>query len=335
MAKITLEEIRRLKQINEVWEGTTRQGRLWITPKDEPPYRPYYIKFISDRDKVLCTGLEEAPPTPDQVWEKLLKTMHRPMLGAGRKRRPKMVVMDDEQLVQALAPRLAELDIQCQYRRQLSYLGPALESLERCMNRGFPEIPSLLSVPNVTVPLLERIFTAAAKFYRLAPWEMLPYEIPIEIRYPLDADPRYAVVIGMNKESYGLSVNDNWEDLKMMLSGSSPDKFSEQMSWLAFTYEIPLALAYDDLDAVSRYNWPIPNQHAYPSIVRASITMEVTPPTRQDIFWLEGVLPALNMFFEERLGFDESGVYPGEYKLSVPTISGPAEVFIQLPAGGE
>ncbi|MBS1248947.1 MAG: hypothetical protein MAG431_00517 [Chloroflexi bacterium] len=332
MKKINLDKVRRLKQFNDVWEGTTRQGRFWVTPKDRDPYRPYYINFVSNRGKVLSTSTEETQPTLDQVWEKLLKTMRRPMLGAGRRRRPKMVVMDDEQLVADLAPRLAKLDIQCQYRRQLPHLENVLESLEQRMNRNFPEMPSLLSVPNATIPLLEHIFTASAKFYRLAPWEILPYEIPLEICYPREAKPRYAVVIGMNKESYGISVNDNWEDVQMMLRGKVPDSPSESMSWVAFSYELPIALAYDDLDAISRYDWPIPNPQAYPSIVRANTDKGLSRPTRQDIAWLEGALPALNIFFENQFGFDESSAFPGKYELSVQTISGPAKVLIQLSA---
>jgi hypothetical protein len=333
MAKITPEKIRRLKQTNEVWEGTTRLARFWVTPKNEAPYRPYYLQFVSDCGKVVCTGVKEAHPTPDQVWENLLKTMHRPALGAGRKRRPDTVALDDEQLVQALALRLSKLGIECQYQRQLPYLEAALEGLEKRLNRGFPEVPCLFSIPDVTVPLLERIFTAAAEFYRLEPWKKLPYEVPMEIRYPPDADPRYAVVIGTEGESLGLSVNDNWEDLQTMYAELSPDELIGKISWFALTYEIPIALAFDDLDVIERFDWPIPNESAYPSIARVGSTPDLLPPTRQDLFWLEGVLPVLSEFFKNHLDLDGFGhVRPSKYTFSTQTINGPAEVSLQIPA---
>lgn len=332
MAQISTEKIRRLKQTDEVWEGTTRLARFWVTPKNERPYRPHLMTFVSDRGKVIRTDVLEIHPTVGQTWEGLLKAMRRPVFGGGRNRRPQMMVLDDEELVQALTPRLVELDIQCQYRRRLPHLETYLKKLEHRMNRGFPETPNLLSIPDVTVPLLERIFIAAAEFYRTKPWEMLPYEMPIEIRYPLEAEARYAVVIGAAGESFGLSVNDDREGLQLMFAGLSPEELVEKTSWLALTYELPLALAFDDLDAIARFDWPIPNGQAYPSITRVGSEQELLPPTLQDLIWLEAVLPVLSLFFQEYFELDESGqVRPCEYVISTKTINGPAEISLRLP----
>jgi len=332
MFKTPLEKIRRLKQTGEVWEGTIRLARMWITPKNASPYRPYQLIFVSDTDRVLLTKLEDTPPTPDQVWEALFKAMRHPALGAGRKRRPRVLALDDKEMVQAITPRLTEIDIRCEYRREIPFAAHALQELEQHVNRKFPAPPSLVSIPGVTIPLLGNIFTATADFYRLAPWEQLQDETPIEVRYPLDAAPRYAVIMGAAGESFGISVNDTRSDLRRMFTGISPLQLANEISWFTLTYDIPLYFSFDDLDAISRYNWPVVNEQAYPSMARVGPGSEFHLPTRQDVLWTEGALPALTEFFKNHLKFNPPGrAQPTKCTLTVPTLNGSAQVALRLP----
>jgi len=108
-----IKKIRQLKQTSEVWEGTTRLARMWIMPKKTDPYRPYHLMFVSDTDRVVFTSIKDASPTPKQVCNALFKAMRRPGLGAGSKRRPRIVALDDKELVQAISPRLAEIGVLC------------------------------------------------------------------------------------------------------------------------------------------------------------------------------------------------------------------------------
>ena len=108
-----LNRARRLKQRDETWEGTIRLGRVWITPRDKPPYRPYLNVLVSSTGAVLRTEILDEPPTPGQVFDMLLRTMRHPMPGAGRPRRPKVVYLDDPEYVTALVPWLADLDVRC------------------------------------------------------------------------------------------------------------------------------------------------------------------------------------------------------------------------------
>lgn len=332
MSKDALEKIRRLEQTDEVWEGTTRLARIWITPKKASPYRPYHLIFVSDTDRVTLANVKDAPPTPDQVCEALFKAMRRPGLGAGRKRRPRVLALDDKELVQAITPRLAKIDILCEYRDELPFLTNALQELERHVNRKFPALPSLLSVPGVTIPLLGNIFTTAADFYRLAPWEQLQNETPIEIRYPANAASRFVVVIGAAGGTFGISINDTRDDLNRMFTSSSPDQLVNEISWFALTYDVPLFLSFDDLDAISRHNWPIVNKHAFPSMSRIGPTAEFHLPTRQDLLWLEGALPALIQFFKNHLKLDRRGnAHPTKCTLTVPTLNGRIPVYLRIP----
>lgn len=89
--KITtlLAKVSRLKQRDEIWEGTSRLGRYWITPENKPSYRPYMMLFTRPSGAILCNQVLATPPTADQMFEQLLKAMRRPLLGAGRPGRPK------------------------------------------------------------------------------------------------------------------------------------------------------------------------------------------------------------------------------------------------------
>ncbi|MFQ5615461.1 MAG: calcium-binding protein [Anaerolineales bacterium] len=336
MARDPLHRIRQLKQVDEIWEVATRLMRTWITPKDADPYRPYQITFVTDRGKIVRSRLNEMAHTPDQLWDELCRAMRRPGLGAGRKRRPKIIALNDRELVRALTPRLAEIGIQCEYRRDLPHLEDAIQETEKFLNRKSPEAPSMLSVPGVTVPLLGHIFTAAVEFYHLAPWEMLSYEVPIEIRYPANAQPRYVVVMGAAGEAFGISVNDSLSDLQRMFSGIHPEQLTREISWFTLTYDIPLHLAFDDLDAIIRYGWPVANKQAYPAIVRVGPTPDFHPPTKKDVFWVAGALPALTVFFQKHLKLNHMGiVHPTECTIAVQTLSSLEQVYVRIPAPQE
>jgi len=333
MFKDPLEKIRRIKQTDEVWEGTTRLARMWVTPKNADPYRPYHLMFVSDTDQVVLTRIKNAPPTADQVCEALFKAMRRPGLGAGGKRRPRILALDNKELVQAITPRLAKIGVLCEYRRDHPFAAQALQELEQHVNRKFPALPSLRSIRGVTIPLLESIFTSAAAFYRLAPWEKLQYETPIEIRFPAGAASRFVVVMGTAGESFGISVNDTQADLKRMFTAASPLQLINEISWFTLTYDVAPYFSFDDLDTIARYDWPVVNEHAYPSMARVGgPTDEFYLPTRKDLFWVEGALPALTELFQNHLKLDRRGdVRPTECTLTVPTLNGPTQVYLRMP----
>jgi len=149
-------------------------------------------------------------PTTEHVFEALIKAMTRPTLGAGRRGCPARLLLDDAELVEALAPRLAELEIRCEYRHTLPLMNNALLEMEAYLNKREP-IPGLLKIPGVTPHLVDGLYKAAVFYYRQAPWRWISDAFPIEVRYPPQGEPRYAAVMGYNGETYGLSVYNSTE----------------------------------------------------------------------------------------------------------------------------
>ncbi|MBT3391533.1 MAG: hypothetical protein HN413_14125 [Chloroflexi bacterium] len=330
MAKIPLEKIRNLNQKPETWEVAVCLARTWISPEHENPYRPWYVMVVSDQNKVIRNGIYEQPPTADEIQEELLKAMKRPMLGSGSKRRPQKLIFDDEALLQELAPVLDAIEIASEFRRDLPFANPTLRELEQMMNRGYPEPESLLSIPGATVPLLGKVFEAAADFYRIAPWELLPYEVAMEIRYPVDGATRYAVVMGGAGESFGIFVSDDLVGLQRIFHEFDPPGLASELKFFSLTYDTAIYFAFDDLDAIAQYGWPIPNPNAYPSIMRFSPEKEFFLPSLNDIFWLEAVLPALGEYFENHFDVDEFE-RERQYTFDVGILAGRADVYLQLP----
>jgi len=64
-----LKQVQRLKQHDEYWAATTRLARMWITPKQAPPYRPYLTVLLSQHGKILGSHVMEQPPAAvEPVW---------------------------------------------------------------------------------------------------------------------------------------------------------------------------------------------------------------------------------------------------------------------------
>ncbi|MCP4199653.1 MAG: hypothetical protein GY762_21115 [Proteobacteria bacterium] len=332
--KSLLKKAGRLKQRDEYWEGTCRLARVWITPRKQAPYRPYMTLLVSQQDKVLRSKVLEEAPTSDRMFEELLQAMYRPTWLAGGARRPKVIYLDNPDYVTDLAPQLASVEVRCEHRRSLPLIKDALYSMEMSMNRGEEAIPGVVAVPSVTLPLIGHLYELAADFYRATPWRWLNDNHPLEIRYPPDASPRYVVVMGSGGEVFGLAVYDTLADLQMMYrSDLSPQQTTRMASWLVLFFEEAIAMSFDDLDALAKYDWPVAAENAYPVFGRTTRAGEIVQPTKADAFWIEGVLASITAFLSRhKRVLHPTVVKPVEVTLPVTTISDQAQVYLRLPA---
>ena len=200
-----LRRVQRLTQREEYWAGTTRLARMWVAPKQGPPYRPYMTLWLSQEGKIVGSTAQAHPPTAEALFEELLQTMRRPALGAGRARRPRRLYLDNAEDVVALTPRLAALDIECLYRPGLSMADAVMADMEAHIGKHEP-LPGLVTIPSVTLLQLEHLYQLAAQFYQSSPWEWFHDHHPFAIRCLPEDAPRYAIVMGSGGEVFGLAV---------------------------------------------------------------------------------------------------------------------------------
>ena len=305
-----------LPQRDEIWECTVRRVRAWIAPPDQDPYRPYIILTVSRTGKVRGSEIVEESPTTLQVVNALAKAMLYPTPGAGGKYRPTAVYVDDTDLAEALAPELEQVGVRCEFRHTLPEAEQALRAFSDFMEDE-DAISGLLETPGVTPFLAQGLFEAAAFFYREAPWSWIDDEHPIQIHYPIDSRPRYAVVMGHGGQTYGLAIYNSTDVLYETYAGTPPDQLIGREAWTALLFGEEHEMPFDDLDAIESYDWPVAGTYAYPLLLQIGLLGKPTRPSKSELLRIEAALRAIPRFVREHMEADERLPRPAEATLSV------------------
>jgi hypothetical protein len=270
-------------------------------------------------------------PTSDQLLEVLCKAMRRPMIGSGKRIRPARILSDDAELVQELAPQLAEVGVQCEYRASL----PLLDDLSLMLTAGprlkQEPVPGLLSIGGAAEPLLHEFFTAAAAYYRQSPWQRIENWDPIEVRYPPESPPRYALVLGSGGEFFGLSLYESRDHLRLVFSNPEPERTCEQVPWVSVVFEEAMTMAFEDLDAIEKYGWPVAGERAYPATFRTTPPGEWGLPSALDLAWLAAALRAIPDFLVRHAVTSRGLPRPAEAIFSLPEAHGNHKVALHYP----
>jgi hypothetical protein len=255
------------------------------------------------------------------------------MPGSGGKRRPSTIYVDDADLAKALAPELKKIGVNCRVRHTLREAEEALQALSRTLGEKDP-IPGLLEAPGVTPFLVKRLFEAAAFFYREAPWRWIDDGNPLEIRYPVDSQPRYAVVMGYGGEAYGLAIYDSTDILRKTYAGKPLDQLMGQEDWTVLLFGEAIEAPFDDLDAIEAHDLPIAGNDAYPFPFRVGLSERPTRPGKSDILRLEAALRGIPHFVQDHMKAVEGFPRPVEKTLQITTASGEDRIHLRYPVPG-
>lgn len=323
------EKLLKIKQDDVTWQCTLRRAPMWITPKNEPAYRPFILLILDqDRQQILKTEIQNERPAPQWVLEQLLKTMQGASLFTLlKKHRPKRISIDDPALAAHCAPELSGLGITCNLRASLPETEEALLEMDAHANQRDPR-PGLLSIKGVTAPLLAELYAAAAGFHKAAPWEKLENWMPIEIRYPADGPARYALILGSGREFYGLSLYASPEDLAVMLEQAPR---TQPITWLSVVFEDMTLMPFSDLDAIEQYGWPVVGPSAHPLVFKPTDEDFSDLPTAADVSLLAAALRAIPIFLREQL---VSPLLSAQASLTLPGVYGNQQIKLDFPAAG-
>ncbi len=331
MAKTAFDKARGARQIDNTWVASVRRMRVWVD--GDPPYRPWMIIVLDqDNNRIRRTQIFEDDPTASEVLAELLRSMHKPLFRSGGRSRPTRLHLDDAGLVEVIAPRLAELDVICEYRPSL----PALDALLREFN-AFSDsegtAPALVQSPGMTLPLAAEFYAAAASYYQQAPWNLLSDSWPVEVRYPPEAKPCYAVVMGQGGETYGVAIYNSLEDLKQIYAGISIEQISQDASWLSVMFDAAPGLSFDDLDAIEANGWPVAGDLAYPLSVKIKLPDLVSSPNLREAALLAAVLRVLPDFVTKQMRFRRGIPDEADAAYFLSDIHGNQEIALSFPAG--
>ncbi len=324
-------------QTNETWGALVTQLRIWITPEDAPPSRPFLVMALDlDHDRVLAQDMFPQTPTAEDVEAVLADAINHPASGAGQPRRPAKVVFVDAAWAEALAPALARVDVAWSVHPQ-----PELENVVRLLEehiRGVPEHPGLLSVKGATPEFVGALFSAAADFYRAAPWEQLNngQTFALQIAEGTAGGGRTWIVsvMGNGGVEYGLGLYHSWEAFEKIFMGAA-DNLSELLGGhIALFYGGPEMLPFDDFDAMRRYGWEVAEREAYPAPVVVEAVKNLRRPDLKELRQLEAALRAIPTLVRDHLKPAGEGEYqPFEVTLAIATQAGEVPVRAVYPGG--
>ena len=326
-----------LPQQAETWHVLTQQLRIWITPPDEEPTRPFVSIVVSLQTGVV-EGFELSPdyPAPEQLLQALFRAMQEPPKEAKQKpHRPQQIQFEDAGLAETLAPELAKIDIKGLYHPRLEGMDEMVQDLEEHMRGGQPEQPGLLSGQGVTPALVGGVFAAAAEFYRAEPWVHLSDQNVLAIQVPPEKKPRFVMVMGNAGIEYGLAMYRRWEDVERVYSfADDPVELLAPDGGNSFFFDDISLMPFDDLEAIDKYGWDVANEQAYPIPVIYLPEGEAKRPGRADLAWYEAALRAIPLFLHDHLQADRArDFHPAEATITVPTHAGEVAVHLKYPGG--
>ncbi|MBP7691422.1 MAG: tetratricopeptide repeat protein [Anaerolineales bacterium] len=321
-------------QSNETWGLLVTQLRVWITPEDAPPSRPF-LALVLDPEQDLLLGQEmfPEPPTVEQIEGVLADAINRPAPGAGKPRRPAKVAFAEPALAESLVDTLAGVGIAWEVRPL-----PELEAVVRLLEEhlhGRPEFPGLLSLQGVTPQLAGELFAAAAAFYRAAPWVRLNNGQAFAVRFPAAGGPEWvASVMGNGGVEYGLALYKSWASFERLFLGKGEP--IEQLMvpeghvvlFLGDVGQLPIA----DYEAQQEHGWDVAEPQAYPlAMVYQAGAEPVRRPTAAE---LRHLIAALSAIPQVPLKPDSQGDYLNQELTITVTIAGRRQpVAVRYPAG--
>lgn len=329
-----------LPRLRETWFIATTQLRTWIASPDETPYRPYVVLVLSaDKGTVRESQITGAAPTPDEVWETLSKAMREPVMRSGKPGAPQKMIIPDSELAQAILPYLAKAQLETEvYQLPLpDEVMEVVRGLEDHLRGGKPEHPALASVRGVTPDLLGGFYSAAAGYYRAAPWVHLNNYQVIALRIPTDGRGafRYAMSMGQGGVAYGLAKYLRWEDVvSQFIEDDRPNEMLPPGGLHSLFFGDITQVPFDDVEAIDKFQWEIAGPEAYPIPFVVLGSEEARRPSREELHWYEAALRAIPVIVHDHLKPNGRGDYePIEMRLDVLTSAGTVAVDVKYPAG--
>jgi tetratricopeptide (TPR) repeat protein len=337
MSRITSHALSGLAHLPETWQIAIAQLRLWLTPPDQEPSRPYLVLIVSlEQGTIRASQIIKSQPQRRDVHDVLLQAMARPVPGGGRKGVPRTILVPDSKVADALSAFLAEtqLRIDIVERQPSEQVAQIIQDLEDHL-RGGPEQPAMLSVAGVTQKLAAAFFAAAAEFYRAAPWVRLDNFQVLALRHPAESKYRYTIVMGQAGIEYGLATYLNWEDVEeLYTSEKGPMEAIPARGAHSLSYEAVQWMPFGDFEMLQESEWVVAAENAYPVAVVFERGGRVRRPAPIDLLWYEAALRAIPILLRDYLKPDGRGDYqPLETEIEVPTHTGSVRMAVRYPAG--
>jgi tetratricopeptide (TPR) repeat protein len=303
-----------LPQEFDVWQADFRQMPNWIRIGGKP-VRPWMILVTSrSNDLVLAHEMPEETPSAALLWDTLVQAMQYP--AAGTPHRPTELQVRADERWEALKPHLEEIGVGLALTEELDQMEVVYQGM--CEHVCGKPQPGLLDMPGVTPDQVGSFYTAAASFFRQAPWKKVGYESAIRVECDkFQSGPWFAVLMGQSGLTMGLALYEDLEALQRMWSGERADEDNARQSVVTTVtfgeeWDIPVA----DLEAAKKNGWQVARPDAYPEVFHKDRGLSLRPPLSWELELMEGCLRAVPDFVTRHKQDD-----PAREEVTVPVAS--------------
>ena len=282
---------REYPQCDAVWQADFFHMPTWISNDAEGTYRPWSAVIV-DRGSsfVLATELLPGDPTPELLYEYLIRTMAHPATHPSV--RPARIEVADSDCYDFLKPRLEKLNVDCVLADELQELREFTSALGGSYDQAGP--CALADCDLVTTEQMEAFYYAAASYFERTPWKHVMGEVPIQVVCRgLNLPPRYAIVLGRTGVALGLALYDDLDELLDVLRGRIP---GETVPATSVVFDEIHGMAPRDLMLVERNAWPIASREAYPFVMRVLPEEEPRSPSADELTLLIACLQVIPDF---------------------------------------
>jgi hypothetical protein len=291
------------RQQGAKWYCAARRSRIWTKDERRQPERPYLV-FVMEGETAAMRGFNMTPHPPRSgdiekvLVEAMLLTGDAPKDPHFRPYRPAQIVLEDQVMVQALTPRLAEIGVDI-------LLAPSTMQMMDDVNIEFSahvqedKRLGLLEIAGVSTPIAAEFFAAAHDFYNAKPWANLNNLSVIGVRYPAEdtaARECYMSIMGNGGMEFGLALYNSVDDINRMMDERKAREFAKSATTIGITFDKAPSLPFGDHDAVEKYGWPIVGPQAYPAILKHHPRQGFVAPTPAEVALFTAALRAIPGF---------------------------------------
>ncbi len=324
----------RLPMRPETWYLTVRKLTQWVFLDEDQPVRPY-LALLTNLDQETIQDFElsaeqiQADDLRNLIWraiEKPSPELHTPA------HRPRELVCDDSETLEALRSSLEEIGVQASYQSSNETIDQLVAMVEAEISSSDENIP-LLKIEQFGTALLGDFFESAAQTFRLEPWVHLTPEQAVRYSVPKLGKEGYAQLLGNSRIEFGILVYEKWEDLEQSYFNSGD--LRETLlggGRLALSYATADLVSAQDLNTINQHGWPIADPEAYPIPMRMR-PETVEAVTNEELIALVLLLKALPGFASS-LEPDLHGDYLPLITDTPLTCAGePLTIRLEYPAG--
>jgi len=280
------------------WIGGRLSAPMYIT--DGEPYRPdLVIWFEATTQLIVGSTVVHPSESAAAVTTCLRQALRKPMMGP--RRCPQRIRVAEPELIDAVrhvvGPSVA---IEAAPTPELDAI---VKLMMTDLSTGDEETASYFEAGRISAQAVSRLFNAAARLYRAAPWKVLWDSQLLGIDIPaLGIAGHAASVIGALGESFGVLIHDSVQGhLAMRAVADVIDETGETPESLGTHI---LSLNFDPADCIPplmrgeirQHGWEVAGPQAYPRVLSIEPDRLLRPLTERDIRVVIAVADALAGF---------------------------------------